>query len=77
MPEERALIQFRCVTPKHLDAKAGNSDTLTVYEGKWAYCPMDVRAKDHTWVSTGGISVNDVRMLIDRERQSRSKAAPD
>ena len=77
MPEGRALIQYRCVTEKHQEAKAGNSDTLTVHEGKWAYCPFDVRAKGHEWDDTGGLSVNEVRMLVDRERSARAKAASD
>lgn len=75
MPEERALIQFRCVAEKHQQPKAGISDLLTVYEGKWAYCPMDIRAKGHEWEPTGGLSVNDVRQLVDRERSARSKGS--
>ena len=74
MPEERALIQFRCVSEKHQQPKAGVSDLLTVYERQWAYCPMDIRAKGHEWQATGGLSLNEVRMLVDRERNARKQA---
>jgi len=77
MPEDRALIQYRCVNEKHQENKTGTSDTLTVYEGKWAYCPFDVRATGHSWEDTGGLSLNDVRMLVDRERNARARAASD
>ena len=73
MPEDRALIQFRCVAEKHQQPKAGVSDLLTIYDGKWAYCPMDTRAKGHQWEPTGGLSVTEVRLLVDRERNARSK----
>ena len=77
IPEDRALIQYRCIADTHQTPKAGTSDTLTVYQGKWAYCPFDVRAKGHTWEDTGALSLNEVRMLVDRKRNARAKAAPD
>ena len=73
MPEERALIQFRCVAEKHQQPKAGVSDLLTVHERQWAYCPMDIRAKGHDWNPTGGLSLNEVRALVDRERNARKQ----
>ena len=77
MPEGRALIQFRCVNEKHQQQRSSSSDTLTINEGAWAYCPMDVRAKDHEWRATGGLTLNEVRLLIDRERNTRGKAGSD
>lgn len=72
MPEERALIHYRCIEPKHQEAKTpGPSDLLTVHEGKWAYCPYDIRADGHTWKETGGITVTEIRLLVDRERQQK------
>lgn len=56
-----ALIHFRCATPAHQRAKAGISDTLTIHEGKWAYCPHDIRAKDHAWVDAGGVTLEQLR----------------
>jgi len=73
VPEERALIQFRCVNEKHQEQRSSTSDTLTINEGAWAYCPMDVRAKGHEWQATGGLTLNEVRMLVDRERNTRGK----
>jgi hypothetical protein len=28
-----------------------------VFEGLWAYCPFDVRAGDHDWAPTGGVTM--------------------
>lgn len=77
MPEERGLIQFRCVAEGHLDPKSNTSDMLTIHQGKWACCPFDVRANGHKWEPTGGVSVNDIRRLVDRERNARAKAGGD
>jgi hypothetical protein len=72
VPEERARIQFRCVNEKHQEPRMpGPSDLLTVYEGKWAYCPYDIRAKGHDWQATGGLTVNEVRLIVDRERAAK------
>jgi hypothetical protein len=76
VPEQGAVIHFRCVAAKHQDAKAGTSDTLTIHEGKWAYCPYDIRADGHQWEATGGISVNEVRLLVERGRNARRSANP-
>ena len=67
MPEERALIEFRCVADTH-QAPGSKSDTLTIHEGKWAYCPHDIRAKGHRWEPTGGVTLTDARRLSERER---------
>lgn len=67
MPEERALIQFRCVADDHQEPGA-KSDTLTVHEGKWAFCPHDIRAKGHRWEATGGATLTDVRHMAERAR---------
>ena len=72
MPEERALIHYRCVAVAHREPRAqGPSDLLTVHEGKWAYCPHDIRAKGHDWKETGGLTVNETRLLVDRERAGK------
>jgi hypothetical protein len=61
--DERPLIHYRCVAPKHQTAPGSQSDTLTIHEGKWAYCPHDIRAKGHEWSDTGGVTLTDVRRL--------------
>lgn len=71
MPEERALIAYRCVNPKHQEPADSRSDQLTIHEKKWAYCPHDIRAKGHEWVDTGGVTLTEVRLLVDRGRQKR------
>ena len=62
MPEQRALVYYRCTNPKHQQGSGDKSDTLTIHEGKWAYCPHDIRAKDHQWTETGGLPLEDVRL---------------
>jgi hypothetical protein len=34
---------------------------LTLFEGLWAYCPFDVRAGEHDWVPTGGVTMDTLR----------------
>ncbi|HYK98799.1 MAG TPA: hypothetical protein VEU77_10460 [Candidatus Acidoferrales bacterium] len=76
MPEEGSLIQFCCVAADHQDAKGSSSDTLTIHEGKWAFCPYDIRANGHEWEATGGVSVAEVRRLVDRGRSAHRSATP-
>ena len=63
MPDSPALVHYRCANPKHQDGAGSNSDTLTIHEKQWAYCPHDIRAKGHEWVATGGLPLMEVRRL--------------
>ena len=54
MSEQRAIVHFRCSNPKHQQSGGNKSDTLTIHEGKWAYCGA-VHAEPHHWVPTGGV----------------------
>ena len=63
MSDERPLIFFRCVNAKHQELRGRESDTLTIHQGKWAYCPHDIRVKGHQWEDTGGVALGDVRRL--------------
>jgi hypothetical protein len=47
--------------------RRGPGHTLTLFEGKWAYCGA-VHAEPHHWVPTGGIS------FLDLVGPTRSKA---
>ena len=51
------LVHFRCTNPAHARPAAERSDTVTLFEGLWAYCPFNVRAGDHEWASTGGVTI--------------------
>ena len=51
------LVHFRCVNPAHGAPDGRPSDTVTLVEGLWAYCPYDVRAPDHDWRPTGGLTM--------------------
>lgn len=55
------LVHFRCTNPAHARPPATRSDTLTLVEGLWAYCPFDIRAGDHDWVPTGGVTMDSLR----------------
>lgn len=55
------LVHFRCTNPAHGRPPATRSDTLTLVEGLWAYCPFDIRAGDHDWVPTGGVTMDSLR----------------
>jgi hypothetical protein len=54
------LVHFRCTNPAHARPTAQRSDTLTLVEGLWAYCPFDVRAGDHEWAPTGGVTMAEL-----------------
>lgn len=62
MREREALVHFRCAAASHQALRGRESDTLTIHEGKWAYCPHDIRAKGHQWTETGGQTLSHVRL---------------
>lgn len=56
------LIHYRCMTATHQQGVDGRTaDTLTVHDGKWSYCPKDIREKDHAWEPTGGVRIELIR----------------
>jgi len=69
VPDERALIYYRCTNPAHHQAASNKSDTLTIHEGKWAYCGHDIRAKGHVWTATNGVTLEQVRSAQRRAPQ--------
>src|SRR2546428_9447761 len=58
-----ALIAFECRATDHASGD-GNADQLTVYDGKWAYCPRDVRASGHVWQAIASASIDELRQRI-------------
>lgn len=69
MPDQRALIYYRCTNPKHQQASSNKSDTLTIHDKKWAYCPHDIREAGHEWADTGGVTLEQVRLAQRRPPQ--------
>lgn len=62
LAQESGLIHYRCTAAAHQQGVEGRTaDTLTVHDGKWSYCPKDIREKDHVWESTGGIRIELLR----------------
>ena len=62
LADRSGLIHWRCDAAGHQQAPDGRTaDTLTVHDGKWAYCPGDVAAKDHVWTATGGVQIEMLR----------------
>ena len=61
LAQESGLIHFRCTAPTHQQGADRTADTLTVHEGRWSYCPKDVREKDHVWAPTGGVQIELLR----------------
>lgn len=49
--------------------RRGPGHTLTIHEGKWAYCGA-VHAEPHHWVATGGISF--LELVGPRRREARA-----
>lgn len=54
------LVHFRCTNPAHGRPAEQRSDTLTLVEGLWAYCPFDIRIGDHEWDPTGGVAMQEL-----------------
>lgn len=62
MAQESGLIHFRCTALSHQRGAEGRAaDTLTVHEGRWSYCPLDIRADGHAWEATGGVRIEMLR----------------
>ena len=55
------LVHFRCTNLAHVRPASERSDQLTLHEGLWAYCPFNVRAGDHEWAPTGGVTMEQLR----------------
>ena len=47
-----ALVSFKCERTDH--AKRSERYTLTIHEGKWAFCPHEGPASEHMWRPTAG-----------------------
>lgn len=43
------LIRYRCTNPDHQRQTKSVSDTMTIHERSWAFCPDDVRMAGHLW----------------------------
>lgn len=56
----RTLVHFRCTNPAHALPASERSDTLTLHEGLWAYCPFNVREGGHDWETTGGVPLDQL-----------------
>lgn len=72
----RPLIHFRCASEPHAKGSPPETaDTLTVHEGKWAYCPFDVRASGHRWETTGGVPLERL-VPMGRHGTRRTEPSP-
>ena len=49
LKEMSPLIRYRCANPEHQRKTNSVSDTMTIHDRSWAYCPYDVRVSDHVW----------------------------
>jgi hypothetical protein len=66
------LIRYRCTTPEHQHATKRPSDTMTIHERSWAYCPYDVRAADHLW----SVANPEAPVLLVREAAAEGSRTP-
>lgn len=64
MKMNRALIQWYCASAAHRERPESVTDRLTIHRGQWAFCPMDSRAAEHDWRSTGGIALEQAAPLL-------------
>lgn len=62
------LVHFECVAGAHQrNATPERQGTITIHEGRWAYCHGALAEADHEWVSTGGVPFGT---LLIRKRAS-------
>ena len=62
------LIEQVCVRPDHFAVGRERPDGtghLTLVGRQWAYCSAALAAEQHTWYSTGGIALTELRHDID------------
>ena len=61
-------IGYCCVARAHWrkPAPRGATNTLTIVEGEWAFCPHDAMVNSHDWQATGGLELEDLRRMIRR-----------
>jgi hypothetical protein len=55
------LIEFVCISTAHRPRHLGeHASTVTVHNGRWAYCdsPAD---EGHEWVASGGVPLDQLR----------------
>jgi hypothetical protein len=58
---EGPTIEFLCVAAAHRPRRTGeHASTVTVYEGRWAYCDS-IETADHEWMPSGGVSLELLR----------------
>ncbi|MEA2662690.1 MAG: hypothetical protein QOH08_2262 [Chloroflexota bacterium] len=65
-------IDFVCVRPDHQVTTL--VEALTIFEEKWAYCPS-ARNDGHEWRACGGLSLDDLRRLLQRFPVTRITSA--
>lgn len=58
-----ALISYTCQRPDH--AKRSERYTLTIHEGKWAFCGHEGPTSDHSWRPIAGVRLDT---LLERRR---------
>jgi hypothetical protein len=55
------LIDFVCVATAHKPYRRGeHASTVTVVEGRWAYCDSPAEV-GHEWVASGGVPLELLR----------------
>jgi hypothetical protein len=55
------LIEFVCAAAAHRPRRDGeHASTVTVYQGRWAYCDSPVEL-GHEWVASGGVPLELLR----------------
>ena len=65
-------IDFVCVRPDHQVTTL--VEALTIHDEKWAYCPS-AQTDEHEWLSCRGLSLDDLRRLLQRIPVARIASA--
>ena len=51
-----ALVRFKCDRPDH--ARRSERYTLTIHDGKWAFCTHEGPTSDHKWRPIAGAKLD-------------------
>jgi len=69
------MIQFICIADAHVTAeRRSSSDTLTVFSGRWAYCPFDAKGAGHEWQESQGVTLEMLRSGLPKGRLAQLPA---
>jgi len=68
-------VHYVCIADAHATReRRSSSDTLTVFSGRWAFCPSDAKGEGHEWQETEGVTIEALRSGLTKGRLAQLPA---